>query len=226
MPLFGKKKEDAPAAGAAPGGAMSPVDIVNDMRQQGYSDDDIVAQLQGQGLPPEQVQDAMAQAGMATGGPMPPGAPAGAPPGGPPPGPPGGPPPGGPPPGGPPGPPPPGMPPGAGGHAPGREQIEEIAESIIHEKWEDLLKSLNKLHEWKTKTETDIDKIQADIENIKQIFDNLHKGVLGKIGEYDKNLSMVGTEIKAMEKVFQKVLPTFTENVNKLERMTKKVVKK
>ncbi|MBW2983881.1 hypothetical protein KY361_02100 [Candidatus Woesearchaeota archaeon] len=217
MPLFGKKKEEA-AAAPAPGGAMSPVDIVNDMRQQGYSDDDIVAQLQSMGYPPEQIQDAMAQAGMAAGGPLPPEA-TGAPPGGPPAGPPGGPAPPG-------GPPPPGMPSGPGGPAPGREQIEEIAESIIHEKWEDLLKSLNKLNEWKTKTETDIGKMQGDIDNLKQTFDNLHKGVLGKIGEYDKNLSMVGTEIKAMEKVFQKVLPTFTENVNKLDRLTKKVVKK
>ena len=221
MGIFGvAKKGDADAGAApAPGGQMSPMDIVNDMRNQGYSDDDIVAQLQSQGLPPEQIHDAMAQAGMATGGPIPPGAaPGGAPPpmpGGPPPG-----------PGGPPGPAGPGAPPPMTGGAPGREQIEEVAESIVQEKWEDLLKSLNKLNEWRTKTETDMSKVQADIENLKQTFDNLHKGILGKIGEYDKNLSMVGTEIKAMEKVFQKVLPTFTENVNKLDRMTRKVVKK
>ncbi|MFC1704801.1 hypothetical protein ACFLZ6_00555 [Nanoarchaeota archaeon] len=210
MPLFGKKEEAAPAQPPQqPGGTL--IDAIVAMQQQGYSDDDIVAQLQSQGVPPEQIQDAMSQAGMATGGPlpqdygqqgqgqMPPmGPPQGMPPG-------------------------PGMP---SGPAPGREQIEEIAESIVQEKWNDLLKDLNKISEWKTKTETDMAKIQSDIDNIKQTFDNLHKGVLGKIGEYDKNLSMVGTEIKAMEKVFQKVLPTFTDNVNKLERLTKRVSKK
>jgi hypothetical protein len=216
MPLFGKKEEAAPAAG--PAQPMSLVDTVIGMQQQGYPDDDIVAQLQNQGVPPEQIQEAMTQAAMPTAGPIPG---QGMPPGGPMPGPEGMP-PGGPPLGMPPGP----MPPGPGGPVPGREQIEEVAESIVQEKWSDLLKDLTKITEWKTKTETDIGKIQSDIENLKQTFDNLHKGVLGKIGEYDKNLTMVGTEIKAMEKVFQKVLPTFTDNVNKLERLTKKATKK
>ena len=57
--------------------------------------------------------------------------------------------------------------------------------------------------------------------NLKERFESLHKGVLGKITEYDQNLTNVGTEIKAMEKVFQNILPTFTENVNKLERVMK-----
>ena len=44
---------------------------------------------------------------------------------------------------------------------------------------------------------------------------------MGKISQYDSNITDVGTEIKAMEKVFQKILPNLTENVNKLDRMTK-----
>lgn len=213
MPLFGKKEGPAqqPMQGSNP-----IIDQINDMRNQGYPDDEIIAQLQSQGVPPEQIQDSMSQAGMPTGGPMPGMGPDMGPPGGMPPmGPPGGMPPMG----------PPGGMPGSGPSI-GRDQIEEVAESIVQEKWSDLLKDLNKLNEWRTKTETDISKIQADVDNLKQTFDNLHKGVLGKIGEYDKNLSMVGTEIKAMEKVFQKVLPTFTDNVNKLERLTKKVTPK
>lgn len=34
------------------------------------------------------------------------------------------------------------------------------------------------------------------------------------------------TEIKAMEKVFQKVLPTFTDNINELTKVTKELKKK
>jgi hypothetical protein len=39
--------------------------------------------------------------------------------------------------------------------------------------------------------------------------------------DYDKNLLDVGTEIKAMEKVFQKVLPELTSSVQELGRITK-----
>ncbi|HLC99104.1 MAG TPA: hypothetical protein VJC00_03800, partial [Candidatus Nanoarchaeia archaeon] len=51
-------------------------------------------------------------------------------------------------------------------------------------------------------------------------FDRLHEGVLGKIGEYDKGIVDIGVEIKALEKVFQKILPGFMENVNELSRIT------
>ncbi|HLC95899.1 MAG TPA: hypothetical protein VJH97_01085 [Candidatus Nanoarchaeia archaeon] len=102
------------------------------------------------------------------------------------------------------------------------ERIEEVAEAIIDEKWNDLLKDINKMVEWKERAESRIVRIEQDIENLKSNFDSLHKGILGKISEYDENLTNVGTEIKAMEKVFQKILPTLTDNVNKLSRLTKR----
>ena len=40
------------------------------------------------------------------------------------------------------------------------------------------------------------------------------------ISEYDENLINVGTEIKTMEKVFSKVLPSLTDSVNKLQRFS------
>ncbi|MBS3135993.1 hypothetical protein J4401_03460 [Candidatus Woesearchaeota archaeon] len=103
----------------------------------------------------------------------------------------------------------------------GNERIEEIAEAIIEEKWSELIKDINKITEWKEHADTEIRRLGQEIVNLKERFESLHKGVLGKITEYDQNLTNVGTEIKAMEKVFQNILPTFTENVNKLERVMK-----
>ncbi len=108
----------------------------------------------------------------------------------------------------------------------GRERIEEVAEAIIDEKWNELVKEMNKVIEWKEHTDTEINKMGQEIENLKERFESLHKGVLGKISEYDQNLTNVGTEIKAMDKVFQNILPTFTENMNRLERISKKFDKK
>lgn len=104
-----------------------------------------------------------------------------------------------------------------------REHLEELAEVIIDEKWNELVKDINKIVEWKEKVQTDINDIKQNIENIKHDFDTLHKGVLGKIEEYDKNIVDVGTELKAMESVFSKVLPAFTENVSELSRITRHI---
>ena len=102
-----------------------------------------------------------------------------------------------------------------------RERIEEIAEVIIEEKWSELMKDVNKILEWKEKTESRITQFDQQLKDLKASFDSLHEGILAKIGEYETSITDVGAEIKAMEKVFQKILPTLTQNVNELSRITK-----
>jgi septation ring formation regulator EzrA len=102
---------------------------------------------------------------------------------------------------------------------------EELVESIIEEKWGDLLKDINKVIEWKNKTETRIVSLEQKFNDLKESFDQLHRAVVGKVGEYDKHILEVGSELKAMEKVFQKVLPSFTDNVSELSRIVDKVKK-
>ncbi len=101
-----------------------------------------------------------------------------------------------------------------------REKIEEIAEAIIEEKWDELVKNMNKVVEWKNKTETKIVQMEQKMKDIEANFDELHRAILGKVDQYDKNIQDVGTELKAMGKVFEKVLPTLTENVNELSRLS------
>jgi len=102
-----------------------------------------------------------------------------------------------------------------------KEQIEEIAEAIIDEKWKEFEENIKIVIDWKEKTEARIDRFEQQIKDLTGGLNSLHKSLLGKIYEYDKNITDVGTEIKAMEKVFQKILPSLTESVNKLDRMTK-----
>jgi len=102
-----------------------------------------------------------------------------------------------------------------------RENFEEIAEHIVEEKWQDFSKEMQKVVEWRDSVNSRLDRLEQSMGDVKADLDNLHKAIIGKIGEYDKNLLDVGTEIKAMEKVFQKVLPTLTENVAELSRITK-----
>jgi len=101
-----------------------------------------------------------------------------------------------------------------------KEEIEQIVESVVEEKIEEVNKGISKIVEWKEKTDERIAKIEQMIVDLKANFEGLHSGVIGKIEEYDKGITDVGTEIKALEKVFQKILPTLTENVSELSRIT------
>ena len=101
------------------------------------------------------------------------------------------------------------------------ERIQEIAESIIDEKWNEFAADIKKVIEWKDRSEDRLAKIEQQIIDLRMTIDSLTKSIISKISTYDQNITDVGTEIKAMEKVFQKVLPTLTESVNKLDRMAK-----
>jgi len=105
----------------------------------------------------------------------------------------------------------------------GGSSNEELIEAIIDEKWNDLVKDVNKIVAWKESMSARIEKLEQRMDDLKAEFDRLHEGVIGKIGEYDKNILEVGAEVKAMEKVFSKVLPVFTENVAELSRVADKM---
>ncbi|MFH1064871.1 MAG: hypothetical protein V1729_07335 [Candidatus Woesearchaeota archaeon] len=191
----------------------TPTEAVLSMRQQGLSNNQIVTALQRQGYNTNQVLDAMNQADMrmqtkmpfnGAGGNMAD----------------------------------PNLPPdmSAQGGYPGapvageelammdssgsNERIEEIAEAIIEEKWNDLMENINRIIEWKDKTETRLIQLETLMKAMKDDFDKMHQGILERVGEYDKHIGDVGTEVKALEKVFQKVLPGFIENISELSRIT------
>ena len=206
MPLFNVKKNEPEPFSAPPeqgqqGGSLS--DQIMLYRQQGFSDEQIVQQLQNQGYNPAEIYDVlngnvqgqqdmqmpqqdpyMQQQQM---------------------------------------PPPPQQ--NYGGDMP-REKIEEVAEAIINERWHDLLKDINQINEWKEKVDVQISKMSQEIKDVKESFDALHKGMLGKVTEYDQNITKVGTGIKAMEMTFQKILPTLTDSVNRLSGLADRASQK
>ena len=108
------------------------------------------------------------------------------------------------------------MPPPAPMMGGGSASNEELIEAIIDEKWNELVKDIAKIAEWKTAAENKITSLEQELKDLRGQFDKLHQAVVGKIGEYDKHILDVGSEIQAMEKVFAKVLPVFTQTVSEL----------
>lgn len=102
------------------------------------------------------------------------------------------------------------------------ERIEEITESMIDEKWDELIAEVKKIIEWKDKIEEKQNKIINDVQKLKEDFTILHQGVLGKLEDYDGRMRDVGVELKAVGKVFKDVIPEFVENVKELKGITEK----
>ena len=211
MDVLFKKRPSPPAQGppvgypvpmgmAVPGPMPpeAPVDQVIGMQQQGLTNNQIIQTLQRQGYQPQQIYDAMAMAENRGGmEPMMPETPS-----------------------------PEGMPGEAQRPAEPPKGMEEMAEAIVEEKWHEFTRELGKMTEWQNATGSRLDKVEQSLGDMKADLENLHKAIVSKISDYDKNLLDVGTEIKAMEKVFQKVLPELTGSVAELSRITKTVKNK
>ncbi len=190
---------------------MDPVQQILQLRQQGLTDELIEEELKKNGMNPQQVSAAMENANTPAmpGGGMPemPAEPAMSAPK--------------PMPSGPPG----AMPKPSGGDGNIYERIEAITEGMIDEKWDDLIGEVKKIVEWKELIEDKQTKMNNDLEKLKEDFKILHQGVLGKLEDYDSRMSDVGTELKAVGKVFKDVIPEFVENVKELKSITKGVKK-
>jgi hypothetical protein len=111
---------------------------------------------------------------------------------------------------------------GAGGVTLLTEDLEEISEAIVQEKWNKFEKDWDKLMDWKDDMDESIVELRTTLKNIDDKMDTIEKAVLGKVGDYSKSIGGVKTELKAMQKVFSDVMPVFTENVKKLKELTGK----
>jgi hypothetical protein len=99
------------------------------------------------------------------------------------------------------------------------EDIEKIAESIIDEKWDKVKGELDDLKTWKVDLDTQVKGFKSQLDTLGKRVDDAQNAMLGKVEEYNKSLGGVNVEIMAMGKVFEKIIPQFTENVNKLSEL-------
>jgi len=105
------------------------------------------------------------------------------------------------------------------------EDIEKIAEGIIDEKWDKISASLDELKTWKKNIENQVNSLKDTVNKMDTKLSDTQKAIVSKVNDYNSSLSDVNVELKAMSKVFDKVLPTFTDNVKKLSVITTKISK-
>jgi hypothetical protein len=102
------------------------------------------------------------------------------------------------------------------------EDIEKIAESIIGEKWDKVKEELDALTSWKTEIGTQVTEFKSQLEALDKKVADAQNAMIGKVDDYNKSLQGVNVEIQAMGKVFEKVIPQFTDNVNRLSEIVDK----
>jgi DNA-binding transcriptional MerR regulator len=222
--VFGKKKDKEEAKGKSD----VPVQAVMSMKQRGMGNEQVIEQLKSQGYSLQAIRDALTQANVKQGavGPAPAPPMPGDMPGldeGPelPPMPGQAPEPG------------PEMTPARGG--PGLnvptsfaapttkdagikvEEMERILEEIVDERWKDVTAKFSELEASKTENDVRINELSKRVSELSSRIDEISSVVMGKVDEYKKTMEDVDVEIKALEKVMQKLVPSMAEQVKELK---------
>ncbi|HLC62695.1 MAG TPA: hypothetical protein VJJ21_00075 [Candidatus Nanoarchaeia archaeon] len=78
---------------------------------------------------------------------------------------------------------------------------------------------------WKERTSRDVISIKQELIRTQDRFNQLQKAVLGKVSEYNDNISSVNSEMKALEKVFEKIVEPLTTNIKELQKITDRLKK-
>ena|SRR3989344_5964381 len=106
---------------------------------------------------------------------------------------------------------------------PSTEEFQQLAESIIDEKFAEFQARFGDLSSWKERMNNDVSAIKQEVLRTQDRFLELQKALMGKVNEYNENISNVNTEMKALEKVFEKILEPLTANIKELKSVTEKL---
>lgn len=100
------------------------------------------------------------------------------------------------------------------------EDVQALVEEVIDEKWKELISNIGDIPTWKSQITNDVDSIKQELLRVEKRFEDLQTAIFGKVKEYGMSMKDLGAEMKAMEKVFEKILEPMTSNIKELERIT------
>lgn len=103
------------------------------------------------------------------------------------------------------------------------DQIQEVVEAIVDEKWEDLTSRFGDLNLWKETVNNDIEAVKQELLRTQERLHNLQNVIIGKVTDYSKNINDISAEMKALEQVFQRILQPLTSNIRELNKVTEEL---
>jgi len=106
------------------------------------------------------------------------------------------------------------------------DYVQKIVESVVEEKWDDLISKIGDVNLWKESVNNDLEAVKQEILRVQEKFNNLQNILVGRVHDYNKNVSELNSEMKALEQVMQKIIEPLTTNVKELGKITSELKKK
>jgi predicted CopG family antitoxin len=100
------------------------------------------------------------------------------------------------------------------------ETINDIADQIFEEKTEKIKKQISAISSFKDEINPEIEKIKERLEKLEKNFNDLQMAIVGKIGEYGRDIQSISKEMKSTQNSFSKVIDPLVDNIRELKKIT------
>jgi len=99
------------------------------------------------------------------------------------------------------------------------DEIQRILEEIISEKWRESEDVIRSMIEWKASVSTKMKDLDTRISEFNVRLDSMNSVLGKKAEEFNQTMIEVDTEVKALDKALNKLVPALSDNISELKDM-------
>ncbi|VVB75156.1 Uncharacterised protein [Candidatus Tiddalikarchaeum anstoanum] len=96
------------------------------------------------------------------------------------------------------------------------DEVQRVLEEIIEEKWKESEGQLIKINEWRAVVNSKIKEFETRISELNTRIDSFNTVLVKKAESFDETMRNVDTEIQALEKSLNKLVPILSDNISEL----------
>ena len=101
--------------------------------------------------------------------------------------------------------------------------MQALVEQIIEEKWQAVMKDMGDVRVFKARVGDDMEAVKQELMRTQKRLEDLQVAVMGKVKDYSDGVVKMGSDMKALEQVFTKIMEPLTLNVKELGKITEKL---
>jgi len=103
------------------------------------------------------------------------------------------------------------------------EAVQELAEEIINEKWEEFKTKLGNMSELKRYTESKLKQVEERVKRIELNFDKVQLGIMGQVKQYGSRIDSLDAEVQALQSAFSQILQPLVSSVKELRDVSDEI---
>ena len=106
-------------------------------------------------------------------------------------------------------------------NAPNSETISEIVEQVVSEKLEEFQGKTGDIVQFQTNIKEKVSNIDERLKRIEATIDKLQQAIIGKIGEFGESSAMIHKDLENLHGTVSKLMNPLIDNVNEMKKKSK-----